>query len=86
MFVFDTTIGNITLNELNLAIASYRDSHKPQIYIYSKRQDEENNQMILLRKRMDDINQYWVDYGDLDDLETQFEHDMNWYLFDIYHN
>ena len=86
MFVFDTTIGNITLSELNLAIASYRDSHKPQIYIYSKRQDEENNQMILLRKRMDDISQYWVDYVDLDDLETQFEHDMNWYLFDIYHN
>ena len=84
MFVFDCEVGNITLNELNIAINAYQKVHSPHIYVYSKHHDVESEDLRKLRNKMDSLNQYWVDYKDLDDLETQFEHDMTWYLFDIY--
>ncbi len=81
LFLFDNTVGDKTLEELDTAINSYKKSKRPKIIVYVKTHDHYSPVIEELRNRLKKEDVYWVDYTSIEHLSTMFERDLNAQLF-----
>lgn len=85
LFLFDNTVGDKTLEELDTAIDSYKRNKRPKIIVYVKSHDHYSPVIEELRNRLKKEDVYWVDYTSIDNLSTLFERDLNAQLFKRLH-
>lgn len=81
LFLFDNTVGDKTLEELDTAINSYKKNKRPKIIVYVKKHDHYSPVIEELRNRLKKEDVYWVDYTTIEDLSMAFERDLNALLF-----
>lgn len=84
LFLFDTSVGDITLQELDIAIKTYKSSERPKrpkIIIYVKKYNDTTEVIDSLKERLKKEDMYWVDYETIEDLGLAFEKDLNDFLF-----
>lgn len=81
LFLFDNTVGDKTLQELDTAIDSYKKNKRPKIIIYVKKHDHYSPVIEELRNRLKKEDVYWVDYMNIEHLSMEFERDLNALLF-----
>lgn len=85
LFLFDNTVGDKTLEELDTAIDSYKKNKRPKIIVYVKTHDHYSPVIEELRNRLKKEDVYWVDYTSIEHLSTVFERDLNAQLFKRVH-
>ena len=85
MFLFDNTVGDKTLEELDTAIDSYKKNKRPKIIVYVKKHDNYSPIIEELRNRLKKEDVYWVDYTNIEHLSMEFERDLNALLFKRLH-
>ena len=92
IFILDNNVGGITFEEFNIALEAYKQNRRPDIYVYSRipcnedrvfsrffgrqRQSEE---IEAIRKHLSSINQYYIEYKDIDDLKNHILQDFRRY-------
>lgn len=78
-FVFDGNIGGITMEEYLVAEESYKKNQnkKPKICIFTKVTSQVNMEIENLKKRISEIDQYWVDYKNEDDLRFKINRELS---------
>ncbi len=81
LFLFDNTVGDKTLEELDTAIDSYKKNKRPKIIVYVKKHDHYSPVIEELRNRLKKEDVYWVDYTSIEHLSMEFERDLNAQLF-----
>lgn len=81
LFLFDNTVGDKTLEELDTAIDSYKKNKRPKIIVYVKKHDHYSPVIEELRNRLKKEDVYWVDYTSVEHLSMEFERDLNALLF-----
>ena len=84
LFIFDNTVGDITLQELEIAIAAYKKSDrpkKPKIIIYVRKYEKPTKVIESLKERLKKEDMYWVEYETIEKLGLAFEQDLNDFLF-----
>ena len=84
VFIFDKTIGPISRSEFNKAYDSFRTFGHPKILIYSKIHNTYSSEMTDLKKLVDEINQYWIPYKDIEHLKLSFKDYFTWILMRLY--
>lgn len=85
LFLFDNTVGDKTLEELDTAIDSYKKNKRPKIIVYVKKHDNYSPIIEELRNRLKKEDVYWVDYTNIEHLSMEFERDLNALLFKRLH-
>lgn len=72
-FVFDGAVGGITIKEYDVAENAYIKSNTkiPQLCVFSKLGQKSNDEIDVLKKRVNNLGQYWTDYKNIDDLRYQ---------------
>lgn len=84
LFIFDNTVGDITLQELDIAIAAYKKSDRPKrpkIIIYVRKYNKPTEVIESLTERLKKEDVYWVEYETIEKLGLAFEQDLNDFLF-----
>lgn len=89
VFVFDGAIGDITLQEFDLAFETMkqRNGVKPQIYVFFNRTSELSNnshKMDNIVFKLNSIHQYYIDYTSNEELNRKFKDSINRYLVGRY--
>lgn len=83
IFIFDTTAGEITEEEFNVAYSSFLKKKSPNIYVYVRKRHPVISRFFTDR-RLQNIKdkvfsyhqEYYVEYHNLDDLRYKFYKDM----------
>lgn len=94
IFILDSTVGGITLEEFKMAMNAYRAKRRPEIFVYSRmpnndgrpfsrffRRHEQSEDVSAIRRHLSEIGQYYIEYRDLDDLKTHITQDFRRYSF-----
>ena len=78
IFVLDGEIGGITRKEFKIAINSYLHNHRPEIYVYCKKTDNErfNAEIQAIITVLNNLEQYYIEYYDVRDLKNQVKNDF----------
>lgn len=84
VFVLNGNVGGETEKEFNLAMATFRATGKPFIFVYSKTSDIFNEQVEATRKRVNEESQYWQDYSDNDHLRLLILNDLSDQMQEVY--
>ena len=63
-FILDGGIGGITKEEFDVAFKSFEQSGRPKIYVFSKKNDEKNEKVEEVRRKLGQDRQYWIEYED----------------------
>lgn len=92
IFILDSTVGGITMEEFEVAMNAYRAKRRPEIYAYSRmpnseqgafsrlfRRHEQSKEVIAIRKHLSEIGQYYIEYRDIDDLKNHVSQDFRRY-------
>lgn len=83
IFIFDTTAGEITMEEFDIAYRSLAENKRPEIFVYVRKRNAIIN-MLCFDKRLRDIKkkvfgynqEYYVEYNNMDNLRYLFHRDM----------
>lgn len=75
IFVFDNTVGGITLSEFNIAMDSFMSKGKPSIFVYCNSANATNSFEDIVR-RINDCQQYYIEYNDIASLKLQVKTDF----------
>lgn len=76
IFVLNERIGDYTLLELNVALESFKQSGKPNIYVYSKQTNCSSDLFIEAKQKVVEEKQFWIDYEDNQQLRLLIERDL----------
>ena len=92
IFILDSAVGGITMEEFEVAMNAYRVSRRPEIFVYSRmpnneggpfsrffRRHEQSEEVTAIRRHLSKIGQYYIEYRDLDDLKTHITQDFRRY-------
>ena len=92
IFILDSTVGGITMEEFEVAMNAYRVNRRPEIFVYSRmpsneggafsrffRRQEQSEEIIAIRKHLSEIGQYYIEYRDIDDLKSHIAQDFRRY-------
>ena len=92
IFVLDSTVGGITLEEFEVAMNAYRTRRRPEIFVYSRmpnserrsfsfifRRHEQSKDVTAIRRHLSEIGQYYIEYRDIDDLKNHIAQDFRRY-------
>lgn len=79
VFIIDNRVGGITRKEFNIAIDSFKEHGRPNIYAYYKTIENEvdNYELKEIIKIINDNNQYYNEYRDLKDLKDEVYKDFS---------
>lgn len=78
-------IGGITLEEFNTAVEAYtKEYKKPHIYVYSQKLKDNSDMNFDIKRRVDELKQYWISYKDTNELRGLFENHLKDYLEDVF--
>lgn len=77
IFVLNGNVGGKTQEEFDIAMNSFREHHRPLIYVYSRLSDAQNEDVEKTRKRINEESQYWQDYSDNDHLRLLIKNDLS---------
>lgn len=84
VFLIKGEIGDFTITEFNKAYKSFKDSNRPSIIVYYDRSSELNLSALELKKRVQSIGQYWVDYNTLNEMKYHFQEVLSTDLWTLY--
>ena len=84
VFVFDNSVGGITKDEFNLAYKNYTEHKRPHIYVYCRKSDIESEDIRSFKAYLNELNQYYTEYKDNEDLSHSFEKSITEYLVNTY--
>lgn len=76
-FVFDGSVGGITMEEFDVAKDSYKCTKRPKIGVFTKVGMSANTQIDELKNGVNEIGQYWVDYKDNEDLRKKIKEEIS---------
>lgn len=84
IFIFDSTTGEITEEEFNIAYASLKENNRPEIFVYVRKRGPFSLRNILGNRRLQNIKhkiftyqkEYYIEYENLDNLRYLFYRDM----------
>ena len=76
IFVFDNTVGGITLSEFNVAMDSFISKGKPFIFVYCNSVNVTDSFEDIVR-RINECQQYYIEYSDIMSLKLQVKADFN---------
>ena len=78
LFILDGRIGGITRHEFDIAFESYVSKGRPLIFVYSRKTDseQENNDIQEIKDVINDNQQYYTEYIDIQDLRNQIIRDF----------
>lgn len=62
IFIFDEGFGEITLEELNLAICTFLEKKRPQIYVYCNEAKMNSDEYKEIRDHINSFDQYYISY------------------------
>ena len=92
IFILDSAVGGITMEEFEVAMNAYRDKRSPEIFVYSCmphnggrlfspffRRHEQSEEVVAIRRHLSEIGQYYIEYRDLDDLKNHITYDFRRY-------
>lgn len=92
IFILDSAVGGITMEEFEVAMNAYRDKRSPEIFVYSCmphnggrlfspffRRHEQSEEVVAIRRHLSEIGQYYIEYRDLDDLKNHITQDFRRY-------
>lgn len=78
LFILDDRIGGITRHEFQIAIDSFVTEGHPHIFVYSRKADgeQDNHDIQEIRDVINNYNQYYTEYIDIQDLRNQIIRDF----------
>lgn len=76
VFVLNEKIGEYTKIEFDEALDSFQKTGSPKIYIYAKETDSVSKPFEELKCKINEAQQFWVDYVDNEQLRLQIERDL----------
>lgn len=83
-FIFDTTAGEITEEEFDVAYTSLKEDKHPDIFVYVRKRRFPffmDSRLRNIKKKIFNYGaEYYVEYENLDDLRYKFSHDMKDYF------
>ena len=77
IFIFDEGFGNITLQELDVAMHSLKTNNRPQIYVYCNEGKMTSDQYKVIKCKLDNYGQYYIAYKEghfKEQLKSDFTH------------
>ena len=77
IFVLNGNVGGKTKEEFDIAMDSFKEHHRPFIYVYSRLSDAQNDDVEITRKRINEESQYWQDYSNNDHLRLLIKNDLS---------
>ncbi|MBR3917466.1 MAG: hypothetical protein IKJ59_01855 [Clostridia bacterium] len=80
IFIFSGKIGNITQSEFNHAYNSFEKRNHPKILIYIDKKDSDKKEIIEFKEELSLKGQYYKEYSNIDDLESQVEKHLTKFL------
>ena len=86
VFITDGTMGDKTIWELENAIEAHKELGHPRILMYSKPENMKADQkeiMSKFKKLINEEDNYWIDYDNLDKIRSTFNDHLNWDLFNL---
>lgn len=92
IFILDSAVGGITFEEFEVAMNAYRTKKRPEIFVYSRIQNNVGGffslflgrrvpsiEVTAIRRHLSEIGQYYIEYRDLDDLKIHITQDFRRY-------
>ena len=92
IFILDSTVGGITMEEFEVAMNAYRVNRRPEIFVYSRMpsnkggafsryfsRHEQSEEITAIRKHLSEIGQYYIEYRDIDELKNHIAQDFRRY-------
>lgn len=74
IFIFSGIVGNITLDEFKCAWESFKSGNHPEILVYIDKGVNAHSEAIdKLKAELSDMRQYYLEYSNLEELETLVE-------------
>lgn len=86
VFITDGTMGDKTIWELENAIEAHKELGHPRILMYSKPEnikDDQKEIMSKFKKLLNEEDNYWIDYDNLDTIRSSFREHLDWDLFNL---
>lgn len=86
VFITDGTMGDKTIWELENAIEAHKEQGYPRILMYSKPENikaDQKEMMNKFKKLINEEDNYWIDYDNLDKIRSTFNDHLNWDLFNL---
>ena len=62
IFIFDKGFGDVTIEELDLAIRTFREKQRPQIYVYCNETMKNSNEFEKIQHKLNSYGQYYIGY------------------------
>ena len=82
IFIFDNRVGDITMKEFQVAYNSFITKESPKIFVYIKKEERNNKEILKLKDFLNTNKQYYIEYNDDKSLEVVFENSINKYIID----
>ena len=82
IFILDSSVGGITLQEFQIAIDSFRARQTPKIFVYNKK-CEENAEITMIHNIINQEKQYYVEYSNIYELKSEIEKDFVKIILDL---
>ena len=76
IFIFDDGFGDITLQELDVAMQGLKINNRPQIYVYCNEDKMNNDKFKEIRDKLNKYRQYYIAYNE-GDFKDQLYKDFN---------
>lgn len=76
IFIIDQGVGKITLEEFDVAMNTYKEAGRPEIFVFLKINNElspEKNEVI---RRVNELKQYYTEYYDVNNLKALVKEDF----------
>ena len=86
VFVVTENIGEITRKEFEIALESFKNNSRPQIFVYHKETNGLNEKLTEFRNIINKEKQYWQDYADNKQLRLLILNDLSDTLQNYYQN
>lgn len=86
VFLIKGPVGDKTRAEFEKAYQAFQVNNRPSIIAFSDKNGKDDESTRAFRKRFDEINQYWIDYSDLKELNFRFRELFSADLWGIYKN
>lgn len=77
IFIFSGSVGNITRTEYQQAYESFKHSKRPKILVYFDKQNSDSEDVLQLKKELNDNNQYYQEYENLEQLKSKVRNHIN---------
>ncbi len=88
IFILDSAVGGITMEEFEVAMNAYKVSRRPEIFVYSRMpgsfsrffsRHDQFKEITSIRRHLSEIGQYYIEYRNIDELKTHISQDFRRY-------